>query len=262
MAILRSRRWLTGARTLLVPLDHGLTMGPIEGIAQLRETLPHLLECGSIDGLILHKGTLRSMAPLFADHPQVAALLHISASVEAGIDAQRKVAVSSVEDALRLGADGVSVHVNLGHPDESAMLAHLGEAATACQRWGMPLLAMIYYRGSTPPGDATKTAALCVRVAWECGADAVKTDYPGDAAGFQEITKSVEIPVLVAGGSLSPDAPALFQSLHEALQSGAGGLAIGRNVFQRENPRAFARALSLLVHDRASVHDALATLEA
>ena len=261
MKDLRLRRCFRENRTLMVPLDHGMTQGPVVGLQALEETVEDLVASGVVDAVVLHKGTLEAMAPVLSRSSEIATVLHLSAAVDLSPDPDRKVVVSSVEDALRLGADGVSVHLNLGHPDDAAMLEEVGRVAGDCQRWGMPLLAMVYLRGGDQPIEGGEAAAIAARVAWELGADAVKLDYPGSPESFAEVTRAAAIPTLVAGGSTRDEVPELLRVYSEALKAGAAGLSVGRNVFQRPERRAFLRALDRLVHHGASVEDALAAME-
>ena len=193
MKDLRLRRCFREGRTLMVPLDHGMTQGPVAGLQALEETVEDLVASRVVDAVVLHKGTLEAMAPVLSRSPDIATVLHLSAAVELSPDPDRKVVVSSVEDALRLGADAVSVHVNLGHPDDAAMLEEVGRVAGDCQRWGMPLLAMVYLRGGEVPGDEAEAGAVAARVAWELGADAVKLDYTGSPESFAQVTRAAAI---------------------------------------------------------------------
>jgi fructose-bisphosphate aldolase/2-amino-3,7-dideoxy-D-threo-hept-6-ulosonate synthase len=105
-----------------------------------------------------------------------------------------------VEEAIALGADAVSIHINLGAPNESKMLEDAAVVVKECNRWGMPLLVMIYPRGKGIDPNSPKTIGHCVRVAEELGADLIKTNYPGDPVSFAKIVKACSVPVLIAGG--------------------------------------------------------------
>ncbi len=261
MKALRLRRLFADGRILLTPLDHGVTMGPIPGLADLQQTVADLVESGQINAVVMHRGTLEAVSPLLARTSQVASILHLHGSVGFGPNADRKVLVSSVEDALRLGADGVSVHINLGGPRDDEMLAELGAVGSACQRWGMPLLAMMYIRGGPPPEDLCAAQATATRAAWELGADLVKIAYSGDREGFSRVVSGVGIPVVAAGGPFREDARAFLGDVRDALDAGAAGLAVGRNVFQRPDRIPFIRAMARMLHEGATVADVLPGLE-
>ncbi len=262
MKSLRLRRWFREGRLLLTPLDHGVTLGPIPGLVDLRQTVSDLVASDAVDAVVMHKGTLRALAPVLADAPKLAAVMHLHGSVGFGPRADRKVLTSTVEDALQLGADGVSVHINLGSAHDAEVLAELGHVGSACQRWGMPLLAMMYIRGDRVPDGLSAARATATRVAWELGADVVKLSYSGDREGFARAVSGVEIPVIAAGGPLREDAAAFLGDVRDALDAGAAGLAIGRNVFQRSERIRYVQALSRMVHEGAGVADVLPGLEA
>lgn len=181
-------------------------------------------------------------------------ILHISASTILSPDPVRKVSVSSVEQALHLGADAVSFHLNLGNPYESEMIRDLGLVASDCFKWGMPLMVMAYLRGpGVENGRDPQVVAHAARMAAELGADFVKVDYTGDTLSFKKVTLGCPVPVVIAGGSAKGDEKAALEMVHGALQGGARGVSIGRNVFQSKSPANMVRAFSALVHRGATV---------
>ncbi len=231
-------------RLVIVPLDHSVSDGPI---TDRLDTLVGQLVAGGVDGVILHKGSVRHVSPERFAH--TALIVHLSASTARAPDPNAKYLVTSVEEALRLGADGVSVHVNLGSREEARQIADLGAVAEACDRWNLPLLAMIYPRGaSIPDPRAPEVVAHAASLAADLGADIVKTVYPGSIAAMAEITNACPIPLLIAGGPRRDHADAVLTDIRDALRGGAAGVAMGRNVFQAEDPTAAARAVVDLVH--------------
>jgi 2-amino-4,5-dihydroxy-6-oxo-7-(phosphonooxy)heptanoate synthase len=234
------------SRLFVVPLDHPVSDGPVTGGRRL-DHLVGVLAAGGVDAVVLHKGSVRRVDPRrFMD---VSLVVHLSASTVLAADPDAKILVASVEEALRLGADGVSVHVNLGSLQESRQLADLAMVADACDRWNMPLLAMMYARGPqiTDPGDP-ELVAHAATVAAELGADIVKTPYPGSAANLTRVTESCPIPVLPAGGAPLADEAAVRRFVQDVLAGGGGGIAMGRNVFQAPDPGATAGRVAALVH--------------
>ena len=237
-----------GRRLLVVALDHPISAGPIVADGRLDPLLHAAAENGA-DAVVLHKGTLRHVRTRwFRD---LSLIVHLSASTGTAPDPDAKVLVTRVEEALRLGADGVSVHVNAGSLTEARQLADLASAADACDRWGLPLLAMIYPRGpAVRDGRDPDLVARAVTVAAEVGADLVKTVLPDDPAQIARITAACPIPVLAAGGSTGGGAPAVLAHLGTALRSGAGGAAVGRLIFEAPDPGAMTRSVAALVHDQ------------
>ena len=249
-------------RTCLFPIDHGLTIGPSALVDPYR-TIGALLE-GDADGIIVHKGVLQRVG---SEHRQLARgtfVLHISASTVLDQGNREKCVVSGVEDALRLGAAAVSVHINLGVRGENRMLADLAEASSKCIAWGMPLLAMMYVHRESDldrgPSDEVEHIAHAARVAEELGADIVKVNMPADAKRLRDVVRGVSIPVVVAGGAKSGDPRVFLASIAHALDAGAAGVAVGRNVFQAANVTAMASAITRLVHGQAALDECVASL--
>ena len=114
-----------------------------------------------------------------------------------------------MEEAIALGADAVSIHINLGSPNESKMLEIGANVARDCTRWGMPLLTMIYPRGKGIDSFSPQSVGHAVRVAEELGADMIKTNYPGDPEAFRKIVKACSVPVFIAGGEKTGDLESL-----------------------------------------------------
>ncbi|HEX6074664.1 MAG TPA: 2-amino-3,7-dideoxy-D-threo-hept-6-ulosonate synthase [Micromonosporaceae bacterium] len=244
----RLRRLFRAAnqRIFVVPLDHSVTDGPITTGGGLDPLLGQLAGNG-VDAVVLHKGSLRHINPhWFTD---LSLILHLSASTMRAPDPNQKYLVASVEESLRIGADAVSVHVNLGSLDERRQIADLASVADACDRWNVPLLAMVYPRG--PKIDNPREPELvahAVTLAADLGADIVKTVYVGDVAQMRDIVDACPIPVIVAGGPRQADTESVLSYVDETLRAGAAGVAMGRNIFQAPDPGATARQISRLIH--------------
>jgi predicted phospho-2-dehydro-3-deoxyheptonate aldolase len=245
-------------RMVILPMDHGVSCGPIPGLQRLEQAISVGIQ-GGADALVLHKGMLPYLEPVAQALPGI--FLHLSASTQLGPAFHHKVLVGSVEEAVRRGADGVSVHVNLGDDHEAEMLRDLGEVGGACALWQMPLLVMIYVRGthipSPPPDSAIAHAA---RVAAELGADVIKLPAPADVDALAAITAASPVPVVVAGGSKVPHVKALLERVEMVLQAGARGVAMGRNVFQSEQPELLLRIIAAMVHEEWSAERAAEAL--
>ncbi len=244
-------------KTVIVPMDHGVTMGPVEGLVDMQETVNKIID-GGVDALVLHKGIASGV-----DTGTTSLIVHLSAGTDIGPDPNRKVLVCSVEEALRIGADAVSVHINVGAETESEMLSDLGMVTGICDDFGVPLLAMMYPRGpkitSRHDPDLVAHAA---RLGVELGADIVKTIYTGSPNSFERIVKSCSVPIIIAGGPKVKTMEDFLEMISDSIKSGAAGVSIGRNVFQSENPTLMVRALSSIVHLNATGAQALQTLGA
>ena len=174
-------------RTVIVPMDHGITLGPIRGLEDMPRTLDSIVN-GGANAFVLHKGIVA--AGHRRSGKDVGLIVHLSASTSLGPDPNAKVAVTEVEEAIRIGADAVSVHVNLGAPTEMEMLRGLGATAKKCNEWGMPLLAMMYTRGKKIESQFdVKYVKHAARVGAELGADVVKVVYTGSVSSFRQVVK-------------------------------------------------------------------------
>jgi class I fructose-bisphosphate aldolase len=219
---------------LMVPMDHGISMGPAPGISPPTATLAAVAERATC--VTAHKGLIRHVAPHAKD---LGVMLHLSASTDLGADPNEKRLVATVEEAVRLGCDGVSTHLNLGSPTEADMIEAVGGVSTICQQWNMPHIAMVYPRGPQIENPFEPTlVAHAARLGAELGADVVKVPYTGDPDSFKDVTRGAGIPVIVAGGPPQADFDGFVESLRGAVAGGASGVSIGRNVFQHPNPGA------------------------
>lgn len=248
----------SSGRVVVVPLDHGISMGPIAGLINMREVINNVAE-GGATAVLMHKG----MVPYGhrCAGKDIGLIVHLSAGTALGVDPNSKVIVTTVEEALTLGADAVSIHINLGADTEPMMIQNAGEISRNCKKWGMPLLAMVYPRGSNikDPFDVD-ALKVCARVAAELGADIVKTSYTGDADTFREVTKGAQIPVIIAGGPKMNTDTELLTMVHDSIEAGGCGVSIGRNIFQHKNVVGITKAVSDIVLHNASVEDALKNL--
>jgi predicted phospho-2-dehydro-3-deoxyheptonate aldolase len=238
---LRTARLTRGGTWVMVPLDHGVSMGPAPGLEDPRLALRAAAE-GGATCVTLHKGLVPLAAP-FAD--RLGVLLHLSASSDSAPDPQDKRVVATVGEALRLGCDGVSIHVNVGSATEARQVEEAGRVATACGEWGVPLVTMAYPRGPkvADPHDP-RLLAHAARLAAELGADAVKVPYSGSPDTFRDVVQGCPVPVLVAGGPRRATLEGLLADLRDARRAGARGASVGRNVFQHGDPAAAVRAIA------------------
>jgi DhnA family fructose-bisphosphate aldolase class Ia len=226
-----------------VPLDHALSMGPIDGLEELAPLARELQE-GGADLLIVTKGAVRELAPVLA--PTTLLGVHVSASTSLGPTSQHKRLVGTAEEAVGLGADVLSVQVNFGVPEEGDMLADLGTAADQCRHLGLPLLCMAYVKkenGGTP--DELRHAA---RAAADLGADIVKTSYPGSVEEFSKLCRTTPVPVLIGGGVRLDDERAFLALVEDTVRGGGAGICIGRNLFQRRPVAPLARRIATVLH--------------
>lgn len=242
-------------RYLFVPLDHSVSDGPVVPRDRWHDLIRAVV-VGGADGIIVHKGRVRTIDPVVLGG--CALIVHLSAGTAHMADANAKVLVGEVDEALRLGADAVSVHVNIGSDTESRQLADLGTVAAACDEWNVPLVAMAYPRGPRidDPADPALLAHV-VNIAADLGADIVKTTMAHPSEEMTGVVASCPIPVLVAGGPVSTDG--LASHARTAMATGCAGLAVGRRVFTSPAPMPLVAELASIVHAPADA-DLLHTL--
>ncbi|MCL4437123.1 MAG: 2-amino-3,7-dideoxy-D-threo-hept-6-ulosonate synthase [Thaumarchaeota archaeon] len=253
---IRLNRITRNGRIICVTLDHGVSSGPLQGIQDIGDTIAKVEEGGATT-ILVHKGIIRSLpAPR-----NVGVIMHLSASTSLGLAPNQKMQIATVEEAIRLGADAVSVHINVGGKEEPEMLAKLGRVSDECDRWGFPCIAMMYPRGENVPNphDPEKVAHAA-RIGAELGADIVKTVYTGDPDSFKTVVKSCPVPVAIAGGPKTKNDQEALEMVREAMDAGAIGVTFGRNIFQHPDPTKMVSALFALVMENASVDEALEVL--
>ncbi len=243
-------------KTIIIPMDHGLTMGTIQGLEDLAAMVDKVA-LGGASAVLMHSGMVG------AGHRQygkdIGLIIHLSGATSLSPDPNRKVLVCSVERALKMGADAVSIHINIGADDEPEMLQDAQKIVESTREWGVPLIAMMYPRGKkiTDENDPS-VVNIAVRAGAELGADIVKTNYTGDIDSFRKITKGVKhIPIVIAGGPKMDTVPDLLQMVSDSVEAGCSGVAFGRNVFQSEDPTKLVQSISKILHDNYSVDDVL-----
>lgn len=246
------------SRTVIVPMDHGVSSGPIYGITDLRDAIEQVVR-GGANAIVEHKGMVG--AGHRRSGKDVGLIIHLSASTSLSPYPNTKTLVCTVEEALRLGADAVSIHVNIGDEMERQMLNDFGMVSSRAREWGIPLLAMIYPRGEKianeyDPG-VLKHAA---RLGAELGADLVKISYSGSVESFREVIAGCRVPVVIAGGEKMESDKQILETVRGSIDAGGSGVSIGRNIFQHQDPTRMVGAISMIVHEEATVEQASAFL--
>jgi len=239
-------------------MDHGVSSGPIYGITDLRDAIEQVVR-GGANAIVEHKGMVG--AGHRRSGKDVGLIIHLSASTSLSPYPNTKTLVCTVEEALRLGADAVSIHVNIGDEMERQMLTDFGMISSRAREWGIPLLAMIYPRGEKianeyDPG-VLKHAA---RLGAELGADIVKISYSGSVESFREVIEGCRVPVVIAGGEKMESDRQILEMVRGSIDAGGSGVSIGRNIFQHQDPTRMVGAISMIVHEEATVEQAAAFL--
>ena len=244
-------------RALIVAMDHGLLDGPCRGLEDPAETIAKIV-AGGADAVLTSYGIARRFARELAP---VGLILRLDGgSTSLGPSDGAPALLYSVEDALRLGADAVALNGFPGAPHEAASLANIARAVGLAHPWGLPVMAEMVPGGfdSAAEWRTVDNIALAVRVAAELGADLVKTPY---AAGFEQVTGPCYVPVVILGGAKRGHERDMLVDIKAAVDAGANGVAIGRNIFQADDPAAMTAAVAAVLHEGASVDEALALLD-
>ncbi|MGB5911842.1 MAG: 2-amino-3,7-dideoxy-D-threo-hept-6-ulosonate synthase [Promethearchaeia archaeon] len=242
-------------RTIIIPMDHGLTLGTIKGLENLADMI-NKVALGGANAVLMHSGMIGAGHRRYGK--DVGLIVHLSGATNLAPDPNRKVLVCSVERAIKLGADAVSIHINIGANEEPEMLQDAQKIVEASGEWGIPLIAMLYPRGTKIKDENDpEVVNIAVRAGAELGADIVKTNYTGDIDSFKYIVKSVHVPVIIAGGPRMDTIVDLLQVVYDSLQAGGTGVAFGRNVFQADDPTKLVSAISKIVHHNYTVEEVL-----
>ncbi len=236
----------------MVPMDHGITLGAVDGLVDIESTVDAVTR-GGADSVLTQKGIAPRVHPNKNGKGYV---VHLNASTTIGPHNNDKRLTGSVKEAVRAGADAVSFHINVGSDYERDQLETLSRITDTADEYGMPVLAMAYARGPGVDEHDAESLGHAVRLAEEVGADLVKTAYSGDAESFERVTESTAKPVIIAGGEPEGDR-ATLRNVRGAMDAGASGVSMGRTMFQHGDPEALSNAVALVVHEGYSADEAL-----
>lgn len=236
-------------RTVMLAVDHGYFMGPTRRLERVGPTLAPLLPYA--DAIALSRGILRTSLPPTSVTPII---LRVSGGVTVlNEDLSDEAITTPMEEAVRLNACAVAMSVFVGSPHEHETLTALGGLVSEGEAAGMPVLAITAVGKELEKRDQRYLALAC-RVAAELGAHLVKTYY---CEGFSKVVEGCPVPLVVAGGPKLDSDRAVLELAHAAIADGAAGLDMGRNIWQSEHPVAMIRALRAIVHEKATVREAL-----
>jgi 3-hydroxy-5-phosphonooxypentane-2,4-dione thiolase len=235
--------------TVMLAVDHGYFMGPTRRLENVGATLTPLLPYA--DAIALTRGILRTSVPPTVETPIV---LRVSGGVTVlQEDLSDEAVTTPMEEALRLNACAVAMSVFVGGAHEHETLTALGNLVSEGVAAGMPVMAITAVGKELEKRDQRYLALAC-RVSAELGAHLVKTYY---CEGFSKVAEGCPVPLVVAGGPKLDSEEAAFRLAHDALAEGAAGIDMGRNIWQSDHPVAMIKALRAIVHEQATVREAL-----
>ena len=237
-------------KVLIVALDHSPLMGPVVG--KPREIVNEIIE-GGCDALLIHEGFAKDTYDIFPKH--VNFILKLTTATKYSADNTHRVLVSSVRKAVYLGAIGVAINVFVGSEYELEMLELMGRISDQCEEYGMPLLPIMYTTGTERFGvEKVKVAAT---IGAELGGDIIKTHYTGDKNSFESVINSCTVPIIMSGGPKTDTTEEFLKMVKGAIDAGAKGVAIGRNIWQRKDPCNMVRAIRAIIHENVDVSSAM-----
>lgn len=248
-------------KSLVLAMDHGNGLSVLPEMSNPGPIIKKAVS-GGIDALLTTYGIATTFA---SELENTGLILRIDGgTTKMSVNGASMEDIFHIEDALRVGADGVLCMGYPGASNEDITLKYLTKNVSAASQWNLPIGAEMLPRGFELGNfDDARTAeniAFACRVGSELGADFIKTAYTGDIESFKTVVAGCYKPVLVLGGGKSKAEKDLLQMVHDAMSAGAKGVIMGRNVWRHPNPDKLCTALAAIIHEDASVEDALALL--
>lgn len=234
-------------RCVMLAVDHGYFLGPTEKLEVPQKVIEPLLP--HVDSIMLTRGVLRTSLPPISDVPIV---LRVSGATSIiGDDLSNETITTSFEDALRLNVSCLALSIFVGSKYEHQTLANLASLVDNGERYGIPILAVTAV-GKEMVRDARYLGLAC-RIAGELGAHVVKTYY---CENFEKVIEGCPVPVIIAGGKKLAKDKDVLELTFKAINEGASGVDMGRNIWQSDYPVAMIKAVRAIVHDGFTIQEA------
>ena len=241
-------------RGLIVAIDHGMALGPMTGLEDPTKVF-EMLE-PYVDAWLMTKGIFTHA---YQPKGQKGIILRASGGATiAGPDITLERQTASVEELLMLSADAVAFSAYIGSVNEHETLVTLSRVAENCRRWQVPLVGVCAVGKDKEKKEDPKFIALGARVAAEHGADIVKTYYT--AKDFDKVTASCPVPIVIAGGPKCETDEETLSMIRGALDGGAAGIVMGRNIWQSPRPVPLIKAVRALIHENVSLENSIAIM--
>lgn len=235
-------------KAVMLAIDHGYFLGPIHGLEKPGDTVKDLLP--HTDSLFVTRGTLDACIPADVNKP---VLLRVSGGASVLKDLSNETIVTPIKEAIRHNVVGVGVSIFVGSGYETQTVTNLANVVTEAHDYGIPVLAITAVGKELEKRDA-RFLSLASRIGAEMGADIVKTYYCED---FEKVTSTCPVPIVIAGGPKLETIKDALELTYNAMNQGAAGVDMGRNIWQSEYPEAMIRAINGIVHGGLSVKEAL-----
>ena len=235
-------------RTLIVAMDHAAIAGAM-GVLQDPAKIIEKIASGGADAILTTRGMLKKGYP--AIRRGMGIIMRISGGFTLLTEPVRFYdrIISSVETALRWGADAVGITIKYGHPSEGIFIEQASKVADICNEWGIPLMIEVMAQGERVEKLGFNIASsIACRAAFEIGADFVKVSYPGQKEEFQQMVKECPAPLIILGGKKIDSQEQLLKMVKESIEAGGKGIAIGRNIWGNPNPTQITEVLKSNIH--------------
>jgi len=260
MSDLKAHRWnrifRNDGRAVIFAMDHAVNFGLMPGLEKPGEVIAKV-QAGGADAILTTLGIVKNF-------PQQIGDMIIILRLDGGTTklAQKPAAgsvVYNVYDALRVGAEAVGVMGMPGSQFEDQTLPYLSEIVQQGLEWGVPVMAEMLPGGFENPAQfwTPENIGHACRIGCEMGVDFIKTTYSGDPETWKKITDQIYTPIVVLGGSKAKDEVSLLSDICQSIAMGASGVAVGRNIYQHPHPDKITAAISAVVHENATVDQAL-----
>ncbi len=224
-------------RCLLSPLDHGGWLGPVKGIDRPRRIVEQVV-AGGANVVLASPGFIQATGDLIPTN--VGIVLRVSLTAGLSEKGFQETPIASLERAVRMDADAIAVSVFFGRSGDIEIYQWLAKLIDDAEQYGMPVVAEMMPPFDADPYDAT-AIAHAARIGMEIGADIIKTNYCGNVDAMRDIVASAPVPIIVAGGPSEGDDDNTANLARDAIAGGAVGVAIGRRVWQSDNPEEVTR---------------------
>lgn len=250
-------------KAIIVAMDHARTSGVVPGLEDPGAVIDKAIQSGA-DAMFTTFGVVKRYREKLIGH--IPTFLRLdggpSTYIEDWMAYTEWHLLHTIDDALMLGVDGVVLNLFLGLPVEAKIYQLISRAAVECTRVKMPLMveAVACKSERIPDPLAADAIASACRLAFEHGADLVKTYYTGSPESFKHVIDNCPVPVLIAGGPKMDTTQEALQLVYDAIQGGSSGVVFGRNIWQNNNMPGMVAALQHIIHHGGSVSEAMQKL--
>ena len=250
-------------RSVIIALDHGSIAGPMPGITDPR-TIVKACVSAKVDGILTTKGFVD--ASLSEWDRQTSLVLRLTGGFTVLGGRFEEEMIVEPETAIAYGASCAAITVKFGHEKEGEFIRKASLAIDCCHRLGLPVMLEAMAKGTIKGKEFAshdpEAIRMVARMGSEIGADLIKTYYTGDIESFRRVVQGCPVPIVILGGAKTDSVRLVFQTIHDSLQAGGRGIAMGRNIWSFGKVEAMIEAVNGLVHGHWGVDKALAKVEA